>query len=105
MLSHALVILLSTLATANAGPYNLKIKWGPCTADINSSAVVTPVECGILAVPLDYTEPNSNETLDLELLRVLALNQPSKGSILFNFGGPGDPGRELMAAKPELWRK
>jgi len=70
-----------------------KIQWGPCT-DFNSTV---PIQCGNLSVPLDYTNPNSTETLQLQLLKVPATKTPSKGSILFNFGGPGEPGRAYMA--------
>lgn len=52
--------------------------------------------CGNLEVPLDYTEPSSNATLTLQLARVPASSQPSKGSILFNFGGPGATGRGTL---------
>jgi hypothetical protein len=56
------------------------------------------LDCGALQVPLDYTEPSSNATLHLELAKVPALIQPSRGSILFNFGGPGIPGRRSLGA-------
>lgn len=60
-----------------------KIEWGQC--DFNVSV---PIECGNLGVPLDYTDPAAG-TLDLSLSKVAAVNEPFKGSILFNFGGPG----------------
>ncbi len=72
-----------------------KIQWGACNETAINSTL--PVECGNLGVPLDYTEPTSNETLTLELLRVPAAVQPSRGSILFNFGGPGVTGRGALA--------
>jgi len=64
------------------------IKWGPCSFP---QVGKLPIECGSLAVPLDYTAPNSTETLMLSLLRSKAPKPPakSKGSILVNFGGPG----------------
>ena len=71
-----------------------KVQWAPCPATFNSTA---PIECGSLAVPLDYSDPNSTKTLELKLLRLPASKKPSKGSILFNFGGPGEPGRAYMA--------
>lgn len=55
------------------------------------------VTCGTLNVPLDYTNPASNQTLQLQLVKVNAAKQPKKGSILFNPGGPGESGRDWIA--------
>lgn len=63
-----------------------RIEWGPC--DFQGLGTL-PIECGSLSVPLDYRDPSSNKTLNLELLRSRAIKTPSKGSILVNFGGPG----------------
>lgn len=65
------------------------IEWGTCQFSTNSTQAV---ECGTLPVPLDYANEQSTETLDLALIRILANSQPSKGSIIFNFGGPGVSG-------------
>ena len=72
-----------------------KIQWEPC-GDLGVNGT-TELECGSLAVPLDYTVPDSGETIDLEILRVPAPNQPSKGSVFFNFGGPGASGIAEMS--------
>lgn len=94
VMSYHRPFMLVALATAVlANPYSLvasrqsnttnEIQWGEC--DFNASV---PIECGSLGVPLDYTDPASG-TLDLSLSKVAAVNEPFKGSILFNFGGPG----------------
>lgn len=70
------------------------ITWKPCSLGLNETA---PMSCGSLAVPLDYTDTSSNKKLMLELLKVDAVNSPSKGSILFNFGGPGASGKADLA--------
>ena len=44
-----------------------------------------------------YTDKDSTETLNLELLRTKAVKEPVKGSIIFNFGGPGATGKEDFA--------
>ncbi|KAL1616078.1 hypothetical protein SLS56_011559 [Neofusicoccum ribis] len=84
-------------ALAQSHPYpqarSEGIQWGPCT--LNGSL---PIECGNVSVPLDYSSSNSTKTLTLELLKVPALEKPSKGSVLINFGGPGNTGRETLAA-------
>lgn len=43
-------------------------------------------------MPLDYTNKNSTDVIDLELQRIPASKGAKKGSILFNFGGPGSVG-------------
>lgn len=63
-----------------------------------------PVSCGTLNVPLDYTDQHSNATLALELRRIPAAHGPSRGSILFNFGGPGDSGFADVAVFGDLLR-
>ena len=72
-----------------------KIQWEPC-GDLGVNGT-TKLECGNLNVPLDYTEPDSGETLELQILRAPAPNQPSKGSVFFNFGGPGASGIPQMS--------
>lgn len=96
MISLRTILQLPFFAAANINPFGPpKIQWGACTETAINSAL--PIECGNLGVPLDYTEPTSNASLTLELLRVSAAIQPSKGSILFNFGGPGSTGRGALA--------
>ncbi|KAG5205921.1 Tap domain-containing protein [Trichophyton interdigitale] len=75
-----------------------KVSWGPC--DIANATL--PIQCGTLGVPLDYTDSKSNETLNLQLLKVPAINGPSKGSILFNFGGPGLGARANLAGAAKI---
>lgn len=71
------------------------LQWGPCNVnEVNGSL---PMDCATLKVPLDYTVPSSDAMLDLQLARVPAAVQPAKGSIQFNFGGPGEPGRSGLA--------
>ena len=75
-------------------PQGQLIRWGPCPTEINAIAT-SPITCGNFTVPLDYTG-STNETIDLELVRVSASKGPSRGSIFFNFGGPGDSGKESL---------
>ncbi|PGH19695.1 hypothetical protein AJ80_03850 [Polytolypa hystricis UAMH7299] len=94
-------LLLSGLALAHAGPgKSPNIEWGACNkTEVNTSL---PMDCSNLHVPLDYTDSRSNKTLRLELARLPASENPSKGSILFNFGGPGIPGRSSLVALASL---
>lgn len=99
ILLHACLLIQVGLAATSSG--GNRINWGSCP-DINSTE---PIQCANLSVPLDYTQLKSNKTLQLQLLRIPALRQPSKGSILFNFGGPSVAGRPAMATSGSLFRK
>jgi len=93
-------LLLPALAVSLAGAaQGQKINWGPCH-DVNSTQ---PVVCANFTVPLDYTNPNSNTTIQLELVKVPASVTPSKGSIFFNFGGPGFESRQTMGITGKLF--
>lgn len=79
-----------TNGTSN-GTSHEKISWGACPEDLKYHQ---GYQCGTLSVPRDYTANNDTRTIQLELLKVPATKQPSKGSILLNLGGPGEPNRE-----------
>ena len=94
-------LLVGSYATPVALPNHARserIAWGRCQED----TVTAPAQCGNLTVPLDYTEPESDKTLQLQLLKVPAIREPKKGSILFNFGGPGLEARLTLFAQGEV---
>ncbi|KAF2165669.1 hypothetical protein M409DRAFT_23959 [Zasmidium cellare ATCC 36951] len=99
LLSHILPSL-ALYAIAKAAPSPLQarqervehIKWTSC-----GSIQGLDIQCGTLAVPLDYTDPASNRTLKLVLRKIPAANAPSKGSILLNYVGPGLSGLEGLS--------
>ncbi|KAI0122252.1 TAP-like protein-domain-containing protein [Daldinia grandis] len=76
---------------------NTEIRWGPCKLN-----TTLPVQCAQLTVPLDYTDESCSDTLNLDLIKYPAQKQPKRGSILLNFGGPGQDGLESMLAYAEL---
>ncbi|KAI5868113.1 alpha/beta-hydrolase [Durotheca rogersii] len=82
----------AALAYANPYPRAATLSWSPCNGTEVPGQV--PAECSTLEVPLDYTEPGETHVLDL--VRVPAPIQPSKGSIILNFGGPGGTGRDVV---------
>jgi len=90
----ALAALTSALVHAAPTDTTGSLQWGDC--DFNVTAGIT---CASLTVPLDYTDQQSTATLDLQLLKVPATQSPSRGSIIFNFGGPGDPARNNLAGR------
>ncbi|KAI1860287.1 uncharacterized protein JN550_011665 [Neoarthrinium moseri] len=87
-----LLVALASLATANSTNC---ILWNSC--NITGPIGSVPGECGKMLVPLDYTNPNSTQRLEIEILRIPATKQPKKGSIFLNFGGPGASGIEDFA--------
>jgi hypothetical protein len=79
-------------------PPESRIQWTPCPAALNvHDAHKRTFQCGILAVPLDYSDSSSNQTLNLDIIKIPAIKDPKKGSILFNWGGPGGDGLNNMA--------
>ena len=88
--SLALTLHLGLLA-AERSSASSTIQWFPCTQN-----GTLPIICGSLTVPLDYTDTSSNATLNLDLVKIEAVKQPKKGTILFNPGGPGEGGRDLL---------
>ncbi|KAH8886133.1 TAP domain-containing protein [Thozetella sp. PMI_491] len=92
--AKGLLALLWAPTQVVSGP----LQWQKCT-DIAFNATV-PLLCGNLSVPLDYTSPSSGN-LTLQLLKIEATKAPANGSksttILFNFGGPGEPDRLNLA--------
>jgi hypothetical protein len=108
-------LLFPLLTTTNAQPSPIQgqdslskrsqnIQWGPCDPILESQrSLDLPIDCANLKVPLDYTDANSTATITLELVRVRAARAPSQGSILFNYGGPGEVGRANLLKTMHLY--
>jgi pimeloyl-ACP methyl ester carboxylesterase len=77
------------------GGYDPEIKWGTCT---DASLQSRKAECGVLAVPVDYKNPDG-PTLDLAVSRIKHTVPDAKyqGVMLVNPGGPGAKGQGLAA--------
>ncbi|MFB4284278.1 alpha/beta hydrolase [Nonomuraea sp. MTCD27] len=60
------------------------------------------VECGTVKVPLDHADPGG-EQIDLALIRMKATGE-RRGSLVFNFGGPGASGVDTMAMAAAAFR-
>jgi pimeloyl-ACP methyl ester carboxylesterase len=68
------------------------IDWGECDEEIDDRSA----ECGELEVPLDY-DRTDGETIDVSLIRFPAGDPDERiGSILFNPGGPGGSGVDMV---------
>jgi pimeloyl-ACP methyl ester carboxylesterase len=59
------------------------------------------LQCATLTVPVDYSQPDGEE-VDIAVARLRA-TQPAQrlGSLVFNFGGPGDAGTETLSGFAE----
>jgi pimeloyl-ACP methyl ester carboxylesterase len=76
------------VGTLPAAPPPSPIAWSPCPTN-------PTIQCGSVAVPLDYTHP-SGPTLSIAVSRAPATSAASKGTILFNPGGPGESGNQIL---------
>ncbi|KAL2671377.1 hypothetical protein Neosp_013962 [[Neocosmospora] mangrovei] len=101
-LSHWLLAPVFLLGLSQAKPVdnNLSIradtiKWKNCLLGKNQTVTR---QCAKLKVPLDCTDPDNKKEVALDLTKIEALKKPSKGSILINFGGPGEPARGSLAS-------
>lgn len=89
---------LAAARASTSGPPT--IEWGPCPDTEPYVNATVDIECGTIPVPLDYTQDNST-TFDLNLLKTLAVEQPTVGTIQVNFGGPGGPGISSLIRQAE----
>jgi len=62
--------------------------WSPCPSSAS-------LQCGTVEVPVDYRQPNGR-TLAIAVSRAPALDQPARGTLFFNPGGPGESGNEIL---------
>ncbi|WP_436738811.1 alpha/beta hydrolase [Streptomyces sp. BBFR102] len=76
-----------------------RLKWGPCKARHGAPAPGPAWRCATLRAPLDYAEPRG-DTLGIALIKAAATGPEERriGSLLFNFGGPGGSGVEMLPA-------
>lgn len=66
------------------------IKWSNCT---QSNA--PGLQCGYLAVPLDYTAP-LGRTIQLGMVRISTSSPSRIGTLIYNPGGPGDEASDYL---------
>src|SRR5947209_3436309 len=83
---------------ANAAPGAPSISWSSCNRDLG------PFECGIVQVPLDYSDP-SDAAISIAVVRLPAADPARRiGSLFINPGGPGGSGVDFaLFAAPFLF--
>lgn len=90
-----------TLTNAAATRGGSVLNWTHC--DFIGETAPVKHECSNFTVPLDYLDTSTNRTLTLQVARIPAVNGKSRGSIFFNFGGPGFGTRQdLVSGAEEL---
>lgn len=73
------------------------VEWEPCVFSGGAQVDLPPgTECGTLAVPIDYDNPDSG-VADLALIRMPATGEKI-GSLVVNPGGPGESGVEAAVS-------
>ena len=85
---------LSACSSEEAIPTDIKvdpIEWSTCDEYPDDENL----ECGVLEVPLDYSDLEG-ETLEIALLRIQASSNKKKGVVLSNPGGPGESGVDFV---------
>jgi hypothetical protein len=90
------LVFVGNIAGVVAGkhPSPKGLAWGPCPPTNNPGNV--PIDCTTLEVPLDYVDEENNKKLTLNLVRSPATAEEKLGTILTNFGGPGQEGLPNM---------
>lgn len=78
--------------TAPLSAVPASLDWGPCEEGDDPE-----FECATLTVPLDYASPAA-ESIGIALIRLPADLSRRQGAILFNPGGPGGSGVDLVSA-------
>ena len=76
------------------------VSWGPCRpagGGGDSLPIPAGAQCGKIAVPVSYDEPD-NAQATLALIRFPATGQQKLGSLFINPGGPGESGIEAAAS-------
>ncbi len=90
LISIGSIALLAACSSDDRTPVS-KLDWTACSDSVEDSAL----ECANLAVPMDYSQP-SDVMIDIALVRVPATGADKLGSLLFNPGGPGGSGVDLI---------
>jgi pimeloyl-ACP methyl ester carboxylesterase len=77
---------LGTSSVSSTSPTPSRVVWGDCGQGWAG------FQCGSVPVPLDYSNPSA-ATIKIALLRKPATDPPKRiGSLLINYGGPGESG-------------
>ena len=99
---YKVILWITSLFIATNSATLTELEWQLC--DKNGENALG-FECTELNVPLDYTNITDGEDHTLELIRLPAVDQPSKGSVIINLGGPGFGGHFGLADQGLILRR
>ncbi|MFH8755452.1 alpha/beta hydrolase [Streptomyces atroolivaceus] len=107
----AVLLLTAVLAGCDDGPAppqsskSRSLDWKRCDAPEGGTAPGSGWRCATLDVPLDYARPDG-ETIGVALIRKAATRKSERlGSMLFNFGGPGASGVDILPRAAASYRE
>ncbi|MFJ8918718.1 Predicted hydrolases or acyltransferases (alpha/beta hydrolase superfamily) [Streptomyces sp. LamerLS-316] len=81
------------------------LDWKRCGAPEGGTAPGPAWRCATLDVPLDHARPDG-ETIGIALIRKAATRKSERlGSMLFNFGGPGGSGVDILPRAASSYRE
>ncbi|MET9373444.1 alpha/beta hydrolase [Streptomyces sp. NPDC002992] len=79
-------------------------EWKPCEAPEGGERPGADWRCASVRVPLDHAKPDG-ETIPVALIRKEARDKSDRiGSLLFNFGGPGASGVDILPRAAQEYR-
>ena len=77
-------------------PNPSQLTWGPCPDPFESTPDVT---CANYSVPIDWENPDENDTIVLGMIRIEARDKSRRiGNLFVNPGGPGGQATSLVSA-------
>ncbi|WP_344005668.1 alpha/beta hydrolase [Streptomyces thermocarboxydovorans] len=74
---------------------NSALDWTKCESTGDAPAPGDEWQCATLEVPLDWSKPDGKK-IALALIRAEATGDERRGSLVFNFGGPGGSGVSML---------
>lgn len=96
MLVFCCILTLAGIATVNRITVHAShIRWTPCPSTYPAS-----LECGRLAVPVDYNHPNRAQ-ISLGMVRLRASTPRALGNLIVNPGGPGNSAVSVLARQKQ----
>jgi len=106
-LAIALSALALTVLRAHGQDTSCDIRWSTCTTDLVEAewidALGERLQCGRMRAARDDDDPGMG-TFDVGLVRVKAADSPArKGSLFFNFGGPGGNPLDFLPLYDYAW--
>ncbi|MET7366858.1 alpha/beta hydrolase [Streptomyces sp. NPDC005566] len=92
-------------SSPSSSPASQKLNWKRCEAPQGGRAPGAAWRCATVDVPLDYARPDG-DTIGIALIRKQATEKSRRiGSMLFNFGGPGGSGVDILPRAAGSYRK